>query len=113
MSSLGVTSIGPGYGMMAASKAALEATIRQLSVELGESNITANSITTFAVDTESLQHFPERVELIKSAQNSPLKRGIKEEDISNACLFLCSPLSSMITGQTIVVDGGWSVKALR
>lgn len=110
LSSAGATHAIPNYGAVGASKAALEAFVRHLSAELAPQNIQVNTLSAGVVDTEALKHFPNRETLLeRSAQLTPAGRLTQPEDVADVALFLCSRLSNMVQGQTLVVDGGYSV----
>jgi len=110
VSSLGSTRVLPNYTAVGASKAALEALIRYLAVELADKGIVVNAVSGGVVDTEALEHFPNRDELLDDAKRrTPAGRMLQPEDIASAVLFLCTDGASMIRGQTIVVDGGISL----
>lgn len=112
VSSLGAVRAIENYTAVGASKAALESLVRHLAVELGPLGININTISAGAVDTEALKKFPNRQQILDSAlARTPLGRLTTPEDVADVALFLCSGLSDMITGQTVVVDGGYSVRA--
>lgn len=110
VSSLGAVRAYPYYTAVGSSKGALESIIRHMSIELANKNINVNTLSAGVIDTEALKHFPNREDLIKDAiERSPIGRLVQPEDVANVALFLCSDLSNMIQGQTIMVDGGYSV----
>lgn len=110
ISSLGSIRYLKNYTVVGVSKAALEALTRYLAVELAEKNIIVNAVSGGAVDTEALKHFPNREELLEEAKKkTPAGRMVEIEDMVNAIMFLLSDDSSMIRGQTIIVDGGISL----
>ena len=110
VSSLGSVRAIPNYAAVGASKAALESLIRHLSAELAPKGVHINAISGGVIDTDALKHFPNRDDLIGgSLAKTPSGRLTTPEDIANAALFLCSPLADQIHGQTIVVDGGYSI----
>ncbi len=112
VSSLGAVRAVENYTAVGASKAALESLVRHLAVELGPRGITVNTISAGAVDTEALKKFPNRAEILETAlSRTPLGRLTTPEDVADVALFLCSDLATMIHGQTIVVDGGYSIRA--
>ena len=92
------------YGM---TKAALEMMARNLVLELSPHGITINCVAPGAVITPRNLADDADYEATWSAL-TPLGQAIQVEDIANAALFLASPASGAITGQTIVVDGGWT-----
>ena len=111
VSSLGAVRAIENYTAVGASKAALESLVRHLAVELGPMGINVNTISAGAVDTEALKKFPNREQILSTALGrTPLGRLTTPEDVANVALFLCSDLASMIQGQTIVVDGGYSIR---
>jgi len=110
ISSLGSIRVLENYTTVGVSKAALESLTRYLAVELASKNIVVNAVSGGAVDTEALKHFPNREELLEDAKRmTPAGRMVDMEDMVDAVLFLVSPQSSMIRGQTIIVDGGRSL----
>lgn len=110
ISSLGSIRVLENYTTVGVSKAALEALTRYLAVELSPKNICVNAVSGGAIDTEALTHFPNREELLAdAAQATPAGRIVEMEDMVNAIMFLISEQSSMIRGQTIIVDGGRSL----
>lgn len=110
VSSLGSVRAIPNYAAVGASKAALESLIRHLSAELAPKGIHINAISGGVIDTDALKHFPNRDDLIGgSLAKTPSGRLTTPEDIAKAAVFLCSPLADQIHGQTIVVDGGYSI----
>lgn len=112
VSSLGAVRAVENYTAVGASKAALESLVRHLAVEMGPSGIMVNTISAGAVDTEALKKFPNRQQILETAAaRTPAGRLVIPEDVADVALFLCSDLSQMINGQTIVVDGGYAIRA--
>lgn len=112
VSSLGSVRAVENYTAVGASKAALESLVRHLAVELGEKNITVNTISAGAVDTEALKKFPNRNQILDSAlERTPMGVLTTPDDVADLALFLASDLAKMIHGQTVVVDGGYSIRA--
>jgi enoyl-[acyl-carrier protein] reductase III len=110
LSSQGATRAIPMYTAIGASKAALEALTRHLALDLGPSGITVNAVSPGIVDTKALRNFPNREQLLDvAARRTPLGRLTEPEDVAALVLFLCSDGAAMIHGQTIQVDGGYSV----
>ena len=110
LSSLGATRAIPGYTAVAASKAALEAIVRQLALELGPEGVRINLVSPGLVETRALQHFPNRSQLVQVASSrTPLGRLTTPEDVAQVVGFLCSDAARMVHGQTIHVDGGYSI----
>lgn len=112
LSSLGSTRVIPYYSVVGVSKSALEGIARNLAFELAPQGINVNVVCPGVVETDALKFFPNRDELIGySRQRTPAGRLCSPEDVAKVVLFLVSPLAEMIHGQTIVVDGGYSVVA--
>jgi enoyl-[acyl-carrier protein] reductase III len=110
VSSLGAVRAIPQYAAVGASKAALESLVRHLAVELAPRGVRVNAISAGIVDTDALKHFPNRELLLQeSERRTPVGRLTQPEDVADAVLFLASPLAAMLVGQTVVVDGGYSV----
>lgn len=112
LSSLGSTRVIPYYSVVGVSKAALESVARNLAFELAPQGINVNVVCAGVVDTDALKFFPNRDQLLAySKERTPAGRLCSPEDVAKVVLFLVSPLAEMIHGQTIVVDGGYSIVA--
>ena len=112
VSSLGAQRVLENYVLVGASKAALESLVRYLGVELAPRGIRVNAVSGGLVETGALEHFPNREAMLKAArERTPAGRMVAPEEIADAVLFLASPQASMIVGQTLVVDGGFSLPA--
>ena len=112
LSSLGALRAIPQYAVVGSSKAALESLIRHVATEVGARGITANVLSPGVIDTWSLKQFPNREQLLSLAEmRTPMGRLTTPGDVANTALFLCSDAASMITGQTLTVDGGYSILA--
>ena len=110
MSSLGAVRAMPGYGFIGASKAALESLVRTLAQELGPRGIRVNAVSAGVVDTDALQHFPNREELLASfAHRTPAGPTLTPEDVAGAVYLLCLPEAGMVNGHTLFVDGGFAI----
>lgn len=110
---IGITSLTAAVGIprisaYAASKAGLEMLLRTLAVELSDSGITVNMIAPGRIRTPMTADIFEDEELT-AAQTAriPLGRPGTPDDLTGAVLFLASPGSAYMTGQTLVIDGGW------
>jgi enoyl-[acyl-carrier protein] reductase III len=109
LSSLGAERAIPNYAFIGASKAALEALVRSLSIELAEYEITVNSVSAGVVDTDALKHFPNREHLLDEYQARALSANpLTPADVANAIYLLCLPESQMINAHTLFVDAGYS-----
>jgi enoyl-[acyl-carrier protein] reductase III len=112
ISSLGSTRVLENYVLVGTSKAALESLVRYLAVELAPRGIRVNAVSGGIVETGALDHFPNREEMLGAARDrTPAGRMVTVEDMAGAVLFLCGPDAEMIRGQTLVVDGGFSLPA--
>ena len=112
ISSLGSTRVLENYTLVGTSKAALEALVRYLAVELAPRGIRVNAVSGGLVETGALEHFPNREEMLRMGrERTPAGRMVAPEDIAGVVAFLLSPAAEMIRGQTIIVDGGFSLPA--
>jgi enoyl-[acyl-carrier protein] reductase III len=112
VSSLGAIRAIRNYTVVGASKAALESMVRHLAAEFGPEGLRINAVSAGTVDTDALRHFPNREELLEeSLQRTPAGRLVCPQDVANAVVFLCTDFAAMIQGQTLVVDGGYSIVA--
>jgi enoyl-[acyl-carrier protein] reductase III len=112
ISSLGSTRVLENYVLVGTSKAALESLVRYLAVELSPRGIRVNAVSAGVVDTEALDHFPNKEEMLRAArERTPAGRMVEARDVADAVAFLCSPQAEMIRGHTLVVDGGFSLPA--
>jgi enoyl-[acyl-carrier protein] reductase III len=110
VSSLGSRFLMPEYVVIGVSKAAVEAIVRYLAVEFARYNIRANAVSGGWVETGAWEHFSDLDEIVENAKrHTPAGRIPSPEDLANAVAFLCSDESEMIRGQTVVVDGGYSL----
>jgi enoyl-[acyl-carrier protein] reductase III len=110
LSSLGASRAIPHYAFVGASKAALESVARSLAQELGPRGIRVNVVSAGVVDTDALKHFPNREQLLAEyARRTPAAPTLTAEDVANALYLLCLPEAAMITGHTLVVDGGFCI----
>jgi enoyl-[acyl-carrier protein] reductase III len=112
VSSLGSTRVLENYSLVGTSKAALEALVRYLAVELAPKGIRVNAVSAGIVETGALDYFPNREEMISwSLKRTPAGRLVEPRDIAAAVCFLCSPEAEMVRGHTLIVDGGFSLLA--
>jgi enoyl-[acyl-carrier protein] reductase III len=112
ISSLGAQRVLENYVLVGTSKAALESVVRYLAVELAPLGIRVNAVSGGVVETEALDHFPNREEMLRAGRTrTPAGRLAEPADIAGAVAFLCSPDAQMVRGHTLIVDGGFSLLA--
>jgi enoyl-[acyl-carrier protein] reductase III len=112
ISSLGSIRVLENYVLVGTSKAALESVVRYLAVELAPRGIGVNAVSAGVVETEALDYFPNREQMLASGrERTPAGRLVAPEDVAAAVTFLCSPEAEMIRGHTLLVDGGYSLLA--
>lgn len=110
ISSLGAIRVMPEYVVIGASKAAIEALTRYLAYEFAADGIVVNAVSGGIVETGALQHFPRKDQMIAGGmERTPAGRLTTPEDIAKVVAFLCTPDAYMIRGQTIIVDGGFTL----
>jgi len=113
MTYYGSEKVAGNYNVMGVAKASLEAAVRYLAADLGPKGVRVNAISAGAVNTlaargvrgftSMLQHY---------AQKAPLRRNVELREVGDTALFLASPMSSGITGETIFVDCGYNILAV-
>jgi len=111
LSSLGSFRVLENYTLVGVSKAALEACVRYLGVELAPKGIRVNAVSGGVVNTDALEHFPNRDEMLAMGNRTPAGRILEPADLAQAVGWLAGPESSMVIGQTLIVDGGYSLPA--
>jgi enoyl-[acyl-carrier protein] reductase I len=112
MSYYGAEKVVPNYNVMGIAKAALEASTRYLASDLGKHNIRVNAISAGPINTLAARGVGNMGAMLKHhAERAPLRRNVEAAEVGNTALFLCSPLSSGITGEVIHVDCGYNIMA--
>jgi enoyl-[acyl-carrier-protein] reductase (NADH) len=110
MTSAGSTRVWPGYGAVSAAKAALEAHVRQLAVELGPSGVTVNAIRAGVTDTPAFRKIPGSEFMADQVRSrNPSGRMTETSDVARVISMLASDDAQWITGTVIGVDGGEDV----
>lgn len=101
----------PMYGLIGASKAALEALVRHLTLEIGDRGINLNIVMAGLVETDSTRMIPNSEQIFAARRQKSMtgERMLSVRDVADAVLYLCSPLSDLVQGATLVVDGGAAV----
>jgi enoyl-[acyl-carrier protein] reductase III len=112
ISSLGAQRVLENYVLVGTSKAALESVVRYLAVELAPRGIRVNAVSAGVVETEALDHFPNREQMLHTARTrTPAGRLVEPDDIAGAVAYLCSPDAEIVRGHTLILDGGYSLLA--
>ncbi len=113
MTFLAAEKVFPGYNVMGVAKAALENSVRQLAAEYGPAGIRVNAISAGPLDTLSSRVISGYRDMKRiHAERAPMARNITHEDVGGTALYLCSGLSSGVTGEVIHVDAGYSVMGI-
>ncbi len=112
ISSPGSTRVLPHYGAIGLSKAVVESLTRYLAVDLAPKNIIVNAISPGLAKTDAVNAFPIDMKNVfeHAAARTPTGRLVTPEDVAKFALFLCSDAAEMIVGQTLVMDGGYSLR---
>jgi len=106
----GAEKVYQGYNVMGVAKAALESSVRYLAADLGPQNIRVNAISAGPIQTLSARGVSGLSTMMKHhAERAPLRRNVEASEVGNTAAFLCSSLSSGITGETIYVDCGYNI----
>jgi enoyl-[acyl-carrier protein] reductase I len=106
----GAEKVVPHYNVMGVAKAALEATVRYLSADLGKHKIRVNAVSAGPVKTLASRGIGGLGEMLKShAERAPLGRNVEQDEVGKTALFLASDLATAITGETIYVDCGYNI----
>jgi enoyl-[acyl-carrier protein] reductase I len=110
MTYYGAQKVVPHYNVMGVAKAALEACVRYLAADLGKENIRINAISAGPIKTLSAAGIAGfRKMLGYVGERAPLRRNVEQEEIGNNALWLCSDLSSGVTGEVVYVDAGYNI----
>jgi len=113
MTYYGAEKVVAGYNVMGVAKAALEASTRYLANDLGAQNIRVNAISAGPIQTLSARGVSDFSSMLKHvAERAPLRRNVEPREVGNTALFLCSSLSSGITGEVIYVDCGYNIMGI-
>ncbi|MBT5573856.1 enoyl-ACP reductase FabI [Alphaproteobacteria bacterium] len=110
----GAERVMPHYNVMGVAKAALEASVRYLAVDLGGRNIRVNGLSAGPMKTLAASGIGDFRYILKwNEYNSPLKRNVTLDDVGGAGMYLLSPLSSGVSGETHHVDCGYHVVGMK
>lgn len=110
---LGGVRVVPNYNVMGIAKAGLEMTVRYLAAEMGKDNIRVNAISAGPIRTLASSAIGGILDMIHHVEEiAPLGRTVTQTEVGNATAFLCSDLSSGITGQVLYVDAGYAIMGM-
>jgi len=113
LSFYGSKKVMPNYNVMGVAKAALETSVKYLSVDLGGKNIRVNAISAGPMRTLAGAAIANAREVFKYTEdNSPLKRNVSLNELGNSSLYLISDLSNAVTGEVHYVDSGFNIKGM-
>lgn len=113
LSYYGAEKVMPGYNVMGVAKAALEASVRYLADNLGPQQVRVNAISAGPVKTLSAAGIAGFRKMAKfAAEVSPMRRLVTQEELGNTAVWLASDWGTMVTGETIYVDGGYNILGL-
>lgn len=114
LSYYGAEKVVPHYNVMGVAKAALEQSVKYLSVDLGRQNIRVNAISAGPMKTLAASGIGDFKYIFKwNEYNSPLGRNIDAKDVGGAGVFLLSELASGVTGEVLHVDAGYHVVGMK
>jgi enoyl-[acyl-carrier protein] reductase I len=105
---LGSDRVFPNYNVMGVAKAALESTVRYLAADLGQKNVRVNAVSAGPIKTlaaAGISGFSTILQVYR--ERTPLKRNVELSEVADAAVFLLSPASRAITGEVLMVDGGY------
>ena len=110
----GAEKVVTNYNVMGVAKAALEASVRYLAYDLGEKGIRINAISAGPIKTLAASGIGGFSRILNHIdKHSPLHRNVTIDDVGSTALFLASPLSGGITGQTVHVDSGYCISGTQ
>lgn len=110
----GAEKVMPHYNVMGVAKAALEASVRYLAVDLGSKGIRVNALSAGPIKTLAASGIGDFRYILKwNEYNSPLKKTVTIEEVGDAAMYLLSPLSRGVTGEVHHVDSGYHVVGMK
>ncbi len=113
MTYLGGVKVIPNYNVMGVAKSALEMSVRYLAADLGPSNIRVNGISAGPIRTLASSAVGGILDMIHHVEaTAPLRRTVTQTEVGNTAAFLCSDLSSGMTGQILYVDSGYEIMGM-
>lgn len=110
LSSLGSQRYIPGYAAIGISKAAIETLTKYLAFELASRRINVNTVSGGFIDTDALKVFPNYDDMVAEVvRRTPFGRMGTPDELADVVVFLCTQKAQWITGQVLIVDGGYSL----
>ncbi|HBA71739.1 MAG TPA: NADH-specific enoyl-ACP reductase [Geobacter sp.] len=110
LSYYGAVKVFPSYNVMGVAKAALEASVRYLAEAMGPEGVRVNGISAGPIRTLAAAGVNGFIQILNHVEEkAPLRRNVTQEDVARSALYLCSELSSGVTGEIHYVDGGYNV----
>jgi enoyl-[acyl-carrier protein] reductase I len=110
LSHIGADRVFPNYNVMGVAKAALESTVRYLAADLGPQNVRVNAVSAGPIKTLASAGIPGLSTMLQAQRDrAPLRRGMELGEIADAAVFLVSNAARAITGEVLMVDGGYHV----
>ncbi|MCC7008062.1 MAG: enoyl-ACP reductase [Acidobacteria bacterium] len=108
LSYLGAERVFPNYNVMGVAKAALESSVRYLAADLGARNIRVNAISAGPIKTLAASGIAGFSSILQTYRDrAPLRRTVEAEEVADAAVFLLSPAGRAVTGEVLIVDGGY------
>jgi enoyl-[acyl-carrier protein] reductase I len=104
----------PHYNVMGVAKAGLEASVRYLAADLGPQNIRVNAISAGPIKTLSAGGIAGFRKMLRyTEERAPLRRNVDQTEVGSTALWLCSDLSSGVTGEVVHVDAGYNILGMH
>lgn len=114
LSYLGAERAIPNYNVMGLAKASLEANVRYMANAMGPEGVRVNAISAGPIRTLAASGIKDFKKMLSHCEAvTPIRRTVTIEDVGNSAAFLCSDLSSGVTGEVLHVDGGFSIAAMN
>ncbi len=114
LSFYGAEKVMPNYNVMGVAKAALEASVKYLAMDLGKQDIRVNAISAGPIKTLASSGIGDFRYILKWTEyNSPLRRNVSLDEVGNSALYLLSDLSSAVSGELLHVDSGYHVVGMK
>jgi len=110
----GAEMVMPHYNVMGIAKAALEASVKYMAMDLGPKNIRVNALSAGPIKTLAASGIGDFRYILKwNELNSPLRRNVTQDDVGASAMYLLSDLSTGVTGENLHVDAGYHVVGMK